>query len=148
MHKKHIVIIIFSLVFSLLSTNSSVSEEDCNKFEDKVPCLATSGDTWAMYVMARREYDIARTTGDYSLAMEWAYKARAERKVVVSRLLKMIYISLGKGLHNDPVESYVWLKEALSESEKNLYVARWIRRLELNMTSEQLNKAKSTIESK
>ena len=60
----------------------------------------------------------------------------------------MIYISLGKGLHNDPVESYVWLEEALSESEKNLYVARWIRRLELNMTSEQLNKAKSRIENK
>ena len=148
MHKKHIVIIIFSLVFCLLSANSSVSEEDCNKFEDKVPCLATSGDTWAMYVMARREYDIARTTGDYSLAMEWAYKAREEKKVVVNRFLKMIYISLGKGLHNDPVESYVWLEEALSESEKNLYVARWIRRLELNMTSEQLNKAKSRIESK
>ena len=86
MHKKHIVIIIFSLVFCLLSANSSVSEEDCNKFEDKVPCLATSGDTWAMYVMARREYDIARTTGDYSLAMEWAYKEREEKKVVVNRL--------------------------------------------------------------
>ena len=93
-----------------------------NKFEDKVPCLATSGDTWAMYVMARREYDIARTTGDYSLAMEWAYKAREEKKVVVNRLLKMIYISLGKGLHNDPVESYVWLEEALSESEKNISI--------------------------
>ena len=148
MANKYISISLVSAVFLILLNSYSLAAENCNELEDKVPCLAISGDTWAMYVMARREYDTARTTGDYSLAMEWAYKARAERKVVVSRLLKMIYISLGKGLHNDPVESYIWLEEALSESEKNLYVARWIRRLELNMTSEQLSKAKNRIESK
>ena len=58
----------------------------------------------------------------------------------------MIYISLGKGLHKDPIEAYVWLEEALAESEKNLYVARWIRRLELNMTADQIKEAKKRLQ--
>ena len=139
-------ITIFLILIVIVISNSSFAEDDCNKLEDKVPCLASQGDTWAMYVIARREYDLARTTGDYSKAMEWAYKAKSERRVIVSRLLKMIYISLGKGLHKDPIEAYVWLEEALAESEKNLYVARWIRRLELNMTADQIKEAKERLQ--
>ena len=55
-------ITIFLILIVIVISNSSFAEEDCNKLEDKVPCLASQGDTWAMCVIARREYDLARTS--------------------------------------------------------------------------------------
>ena len=67
-------IFIYVIIISLFTISSYAENIDCSKKEDKILCMAQQGDTMAMYVMGRREYTIARNSGDMTKALEWTLK--------------------------------------------------------------------------
>jgi len=141
---------IFIYVFFIISlfTISSYAENiDCSKKEDKILCMAQQGDTMAMYVMGRREYTIARSSGDMTKALEWTLKVmeHKDKERVANRLLKMIYIQLGEGVHKDYVQAYIWLQEGIDKGEKYVYLISWLQRLKYYMTEQQINDAEKIL---
>ena len=116
---------------------------DCIAEEDKVPCLAERGDPMAMYMMGRRAYEGARTTGDFTEALAWGQKVIKVRRHTGNMLLKMVYLQLGSGGHRDPVQAHVWLRQAIDNSEANLYLVPWLERLEAKMRPEEIERARN-----
>ena len=139
--------VLFALALSaamLLSQNSTVqAATECVAEEDKVPCLASKGDPMAMYMMGRRAYEGARTSGDFTEALAWGQKVIRVRWHTGNMLLKMVYLQLGAGQHRDHVQAHVWLRQAIDSSEDNLYLIPWLERLEVKMKPEEIEKAKS-----
>ena len=125
------IIIYIYIIFSLFTISANAENSECSNKEDKVLCMALEGDTMAMYVMGRREYTIARSSGDMTKALEWTLKvlAHKDKESVANRLLKMIYIQLGEGVHKDYVQAYIWLQEGINKGEDYIYLIRWQERL-------------------
>ena len=94
----------------------------------------------AMYVMGRRAYEDARTSGDFTAALNWSRKLAAAGEKNGERLLKMVYVQLGWGAHRDYVQAYVWLSEAIVAGDR--YLLPWRTMLVEKMTSEQVAQAK------
>jgi hypothetical protein len=94
----------------------------------------------AMYVMGRRAYEDARTSGDFTAALAWSRKLVAAGEKNGERLLKMVYVQLGWGAHRDYVQAYVWLSEAIVVGDD--YLLPWRNMLVEKMTSEQVAQAK------
>jgi TPR repeat protein len=107
--------------------------------------MAKQGDTMAMYVMGRREYTIARTSGDMTKALEWTLKVMEDKERVAGRLLKMIYIQLGEGVHKDYIQAYIWLQEGINKGEKYIYLIPWQKRLKYYMSENELIEAENII---
>lgn len=141
-----IVIYVFYII-SLFSFAAYGEDNSCSNKADKVLCMAEQGDTMAMYVMGRREYTIARTTGDMTKALEWTLKVMdyKDKERVASRLLKMIYIQLGEGVHKDYVQAYIWLQEGINKGEKYVYLIPWQGRLKYYMSEQQISEAKDIL---
>jgi TPR repeat protein len=116
---------------------------ECAADEDKVPCLAAKGDPMAMYMMGRRAYEGARTSGDFTEALAWGQRVIRVRRHTGNMLLKMVYLQLGSGQHRDHVQAHVWLRQAIDSREANLYLVPWLERLEAKMQPEEIEKAKS-----
>jgi hypothetical protein len=117
------------------------AESECPPGDESVPCQAQKGDPVAMYVMGRRAYEDARTSGDFTAALNWSRKLVAAREKNGERLLKMVYMQLGWGTHRDNVQAYVWLSEAIAAGDD--YLIPWRKMLVEKMTSEQVAEAKS-----
>ena len=141
-----IIIYIFFIV-SLFTISANAENSECSTKEDKVLCMALEGDTMAMYVMGRREYTIARKTGDMTKALNWTLKVleNKDSALVASRLLKMIYIQLGEGVHKDYVQAYIWLQEGINKGDNYVYLIRWQERLTYYMTEQQINDARKML---
>ena len=141
-----IIIYIFFIV-SLFTISANAENSECSNKEDKVLCMALEGDTMAMYVMGRREYTIARSSGDMTKTLEWTLKvlAHKDKERVANRLLKMIYIQLGEGVHKDYVQAYIWLQEGINKGEDYIYLIRWQERLMYYMTEQQINDARKIL---
>jgi hypothetical protein len=141
-----IIIYIFFIV-SLFSISANAENSECSAKEDKVLCMALEGDTMAMYVMGRREYTIARKTGDMTKALNWTLKVleNKDSALVASRLLKMIYIQLGEGVHKDYVQAYIWLQEGINKGDDYVYLIRWQERLTYYMSEQQINDARKIL---
>ena len=140
-------IFIYVIIISLFTISSYAENIDCSKKEDKILCMAQQGDTMAMYVMGRREYTIARSSGDMTKALEWTLKVmeHKDKERVANRLLKMIYIQLGEGVHKDYVQAYIWLQEGIDKWEKYVYLISWLQRLKYYMTEQQINDAEKIL---
>lgn len=141
-----IIIYIFFIV-SLFTISANAENSECSAKEDKVLCMALEGDTMAMYVMGRREYTIARKTGDMTKALNWTLKVleNKDSALVASRLLKMIYIQLGEGVHKDYVQAYIWLQEGINKGDDYVYLIRWQERLTYYMSEQQINDARKIL---
>jgi hypothetical protein len=141
-----IIIYIFFIV-SLFTISANAENSECSNKEDKVLCMALEGDAMAMYVMGRREYTIARKTGDMTKALNWTLKVleNKDSALVASRLLKMIYIQLGEGVHKDYVQAYIWLQEGINKGDDYVYLIRWQERLTYYMTEQQINDARKIL---
>ena len=137
-----IVMYVFFII-SLFSITAYAEDNTCLNKEDSVLCMAEQGDVMAMYIMGRREYTIARSSGDMSKALEWTLKVmeHKDKEMVAKRLLKMIYIQLGKGVHKDYIQAYIWLQEGINKGEKNVYLTPWQERLKYLMTENQIREA-------
>lgn len=94
-----------------------------------------------MYVLGRNAYETARTTGDFTEALQWARTLKALGEKNGARLLKMVHLQLAWGAHRDYVQAYTWLTEDLAAGDD--YVASLRRQLEEKMTPEQLAQARS-----
>ena len=116
---------------------------ECVAEEDKVPCLAETGDPMAMYMMGRRAYEGARETGDFTEALAWGQKVIRVRQHTGNMLLKMVYLQLGAGGHRDHIQAHVWLRQAIDSREANLYLVPWLERLEVMMEPEEIERARS-----
>ena len=55
--------------------------------------------------------------------------------------LKMVHMQLGRGVHKDYVQAYVWLSEDMPGDDD--YVEKWRKMLAAKMTAEQLEQARS-----
>jgi TPR repeat protein len=93
-----------------------------------------------MYVMGRRAYEAARTSGDFTEALTWSRRLVATGEENGRRLLKMVYLQLGWGAHRDYVQAYVWLSEAIAAGDD--YLLPWRKMLVEKMTPEQLDRAR------
>lgn len=127
---------------SLAQDATAQTATECVAEEDKVPCLAATGDPMAMYMMGRRAYEGGRTTGDFTEALAWGQKVIRVRRHTGNMLLKMVYLQLGAGQHRDRVQAHLWLRQAIDSSEANLYLVPWLERLEAKMEPEEIEKAK------
>lgn len=101
------------------------------------------GDPGAMYAVGRNAYEAARSSGDFSEALDWARKLNAMGEKNGERLLKMVYLQLGWGAHRDYVQAYVWLSEGIVGGED--YLVKWRKTLAEKMTPEQIAAAKKRI---
>ena len=120
--------------------SATAAESECPAGDGWVPCQAERGDPMAMYVMGRRAYEDARTAGDFTEALHWSRKLVTAGEKNGERLLKMVYIQLGWGAHQDYVQAYVWLSEAITAGDD--YLVPWRKMLAEKMTSQQLAEAK------
>ncbi len=118
----------------------TAAESECPAGDEWVPCQAQKGEPMAMYVMGRRAYEDARTSGDFTAALAWSRKLAAAGDKNGERLLKMVYVQLGWGAHRDYVQAYVWLSEAIVAGAD--YLLQWRNMLVEKMTSEQVAQAK------
>jgi len=141
------IILHICLIIYLFSISVMADDKTCLNSDDKVLCMALEGDAMAMYVMGRREYTIARKTGDMTKALNWTLKVleNKDSALVASRLLKMIYIQLGEGVHKDYVQAYIWLQEGINKGEKYIYLVPWQKRLKYYMSENELTEAENRI---
>jgi TPR repeat protein len=139
------IVLYISFIISLFSFTAYSEDDTCSNKVDKVLCMAKQGDTMAMYVMGRREYTIARTSGDMTKALEWTLKVMEDKERVAGRLLKMIYIQLGEGVHKDYIQAYIWLQEGINKGEKYIYLIPWQKRLKYYMSENELIEAENII---
>ncbi len=103
-------------------------------------CQAEKGDYAAMYSVARRAYDDARVSGDFTTALDWSRRLAATGEKNGERLLKMAYIQLGWGTHRDYVQAYIWLSEGIAGGAD--YLGHWRSTLAGKMTPDQIAEAK------
>ena len=118
----------------------AADDAECPSGDGWLACRAQAGDPGAMYAVGRNAYESARTSGDYSEAMDWARKLNAMKDKNGERLLKMVYMQLGWGGHRDYVQAYAWLSEGIAGGED--YLVKWRKTLAEKMTPEQLAAAK------
>ena len=121
----------------------AAAEPECPSGDEWVPCRAQRGEPIAMYVMGRRAYEDARTSGDFTAALDWSRRLAATGDENGKRLLKMVYLQLGWGAHRDYVQAYVWLSEAIAAGDG--YLTSWRDKLAAKMTAEQVAQAKKRI---
>jgi hypothetical protein len=113
---------------------------DCPSGDEGMHCRAEQGDPVAMYVLGRRAYEDARTSGDFTAALDWARRLVAAKEKNGERLLTMVHLQLGWGAHRDYVQAYVWLSEGIAGGNESL--RRWRDKLVEKMTAEQVAQAK------
>jgi hypothetical protein len=123
--------------------SSAAEPAECPTGDEWLACRARMGDPGAMYAVGRNAYEAARSSGDFSEALDWARKLNAMGEKNGERLLKMVYLQLGWGAHRDYVQAYVWLSEGIVGGED--YLVKWRKTLAEKMTPEQIAAAKKRI---
>ena len=129
-----------ALMFAAWTSRVAAADADCPAGDEWVACAAEHGDRAAMYAIGRRTYDEARTSGDFTEALKWSRKLAATKEKNGDRLLKMVYLQLGWGVHRDYPQAYTWLSEAIASGDD--YLVPWRKMLIEKMTPEQLVEAK------
>jgi uncharacterized protein len=115
------------------------ADSECPAGDQWVSCQAAKGDPAAMYAVGRQAYDKARTSGDFTEALDWSRKLVAAGEKNGERLLKMVYIQLGWGAHHDYVQAYTWLSQGIKAGDD--YLVPWRKMLAEKMTPEQIAQA-------
>jgi TPR repeat protein len=118
----------------------AAGDAQCPQGGEWLACRARAGDPGAMYAVGRDAYEAARTSGDFSEALDWARKLDGMGDKNGERLLKMVYLQLGWGGHRDYVQAYVWLSEGIAGGDESL--VRWRKTLTEKMTPEQIAAAR------
>ncbi|MFO1350556.1 MAG: hypothetical protein U1F68_07735 [Gammaproteobacteria bacterium] len=119
---------------------AAAQANECPPGDTYVDCKAKAGDRMAIYVQGRNAYEAARSSGDFTQALETALQLAKQNDKNGERLLKMVYLQLGWGAHRDPVQAYIWLTQGMDAG--NDYVAPLRKQLMEKMTPEQLAQAK------
>lgn len=115
-------------------------EVDCPEGDESIECRAQAGDRIAIYVLGRQAYDEARESGDFTEALGLSRQLVDMGDKNGKRLSKMVYMQLGWGAHNDYVQAYVWLSEAIAGGDD--YLIKWRDMLGEKMPPDQLEQAK------
>jgi hypothetical protein len=118
---------------------------ECPSGDEWIPCQAENGDPMAMYVMGRRAYEEARTSGDFTAALNWSRKLVAAKEKNGERLLKMVYIQMGWGAHRDYVQAYMWL-DLSSAGEEGFYAVGSRSEVAAKMTPGQILQAQRLVD--
>ncbi len=128
------------LAITLIAGLGQAIGADCPAGPEGNLCKAENGDPAAMYMIGREAYDAARVSGDFGEAYKWASQSRQAGFLGGKMLFKMVHLQAGQGAHRDPVEAHYWLTKAIAEGED--YLVSWRRRLETEMTPEQIAEAR------
>lgn len=107
---------------------------------DEAKRQADEAERIAIFVRARKGYEDARTSGDFSEPLALSRQLAAQGNRAGKALLKMVYIQLGLGAHRDNVQAYRWLSEGIAGGAD--YLVKWRERLEGKMTPDQIADAK------
>ncbi len=126
---------------AMIVATAPASAADCAVGPEGNLCKAENGDPRAMYMVGRRFYldSLEAESGDLSDAYFWASRSKEEGFLGGRMLLKMVYLQLGDGHHNDYVQAHVWLTGAIDGGDE--YLVPWRKRLEYRMTDEQIAEA-------
>jgi len=124
-----------------IADRAYAEEIDCPEGDDSMECRARAGDRIALYVLGRESYDEARVSGDFSEALRLSRQLREVDDKNGKRLSKMVHMQLGWGAHNDYVQAYIWLSEAIAAGDD--YLDTWRDTLAEKMTPDQLEQAKA-----
>jgi len=90
--------------------------------------------------VGRSAYETARTSHDFTEALDWARRLDKMGDKNGERLLKMVYMQMGWGAHRDYVQAYAWLSEGIAGGAE--YLVQWRKMLAEKMTPEQVAAAK------
>lgn len=150
-------------------TAATAAETECPSEDNSVPCQADEAkrqadeakreadeaereadeaERIAIFVRARKGYEDARTSGDFSESLVLSRQLAAQGNRAAKGLLRMVYMQLGSGTHKDYVQAYVWLSEGIARSADYPvkggadFVSKWRKRLEEKMTPDQIAQAK------
>jgi 1,4-alpha-glucan branching enzyme len=135
---RHAVIFSLSLLTADIALATKPSDE-CST-PDEAVCKADKDERVMLYGKGREAYEAARNTGDFTEAYTIARQLVIKNDKNGERLMKMVYMQLGWGKHNDYVQAYGWLNDGFLDGEK--YLASWREKLAEKMTPEQLAQAK------
>jgi TPR repeat protein len=134
------LLVIFILApWSQQAVRAAEEKPDCAPGPGRMLCLAEQGDSKAFYLVAREAYEEGRKSGDLTRALEWATKSANDGDRSGRKLLKMVYVELGLGVHRDFVQAYVWLTQAIADGHTWLPV--WRDKLAEKMNADQIAQA-------
>lgn len=135
---RHVVMLSLALFAADIALATKPSDECASP--DEAVCKADKDERVALYGKGRESYEKARTTGDFTEAYTIARQLVIKNDKNGERLVKMVYMQLGWGKHNDYVQAYGWLNDGFLDGEK--YLITWRDKLAEKMTPEQLAQAK------
>jgi hypothetical protein len=131
--------LVFCAAIALSESRFAAAEPACTS-DDEAVCKAEKDARIAMYIKGRNAYENARMTGDYTEAFTVSHKLALTGDKNGERLLKMVFIQLGRGEHKDLVQAYGWLSDGVADGLD--YVSLWRNKLVEKMSQEQLVEAK------
>jgi hypothetical protein len=131
---------LFSLALFAADVAFATKPSDECSSPDEAICKADKDERVALYGKGREAYEHARTTGDFTEAYTIARQLVVKNDKNGERLMKMVYMQLGWGKHNDYIQAYGWLNDGFLDGEK--YLVTWRDKLMEKMTPEQLQQAK------
>ncbi len=134
----HIALFSVALIAADFALATKPSDE-CGS-PDEAVCKADKDERVMLYGKGRDAYEVARNTGDFTEAYTIAKQLVIKNDKNGERLIKMVYMQLGWGKHNDFVQAYGWINDGILDGEN--YLAPWRDRLAEKMTPEQLTQAK------
>jgi TPR repeat protein len=123
-----------------MAAAQATDENGCPSGDQWLACRARAGDPGAMYAVGRSAYETARTSHDFTEALDWARRLDKMGDKNGERLLKMVYMQMGWGAHRDYVQAYAWLSEGIAGGAD--YLVQWRKMLAEKMTPEQVAAAK------
>ncbi len=135
---RHAVIFSVALFTADIALATKPSDE-CTS-PDEAVCKADKDERVMLYGKGREAYEAARNTGDFTEAYMIARQLVIKNDKNGERLMKMVYMQLGWGKHNNYLQAYGWLNDGFLDGEK--YLITWRDKLAERMTPEQLAQAK------
>jgi hypothetical protein len=103
-------VLAFSLALFAADIALATKPSDECSSPDEAVCKADKDERVMLYGKGRDSYEVARNTGDFTEAYTIAKQLVIKNDKNGERLMKMVYMQLGWGKHNDYVQAYGWLK--------------------------------------
>lgn len=132
--------LVIAAVTATLGMHAVADEMPVCESEDEAACMADRDERVAIYAKGRDAYDNARTSGDFSEALILSRQLASKGDKNGERLLKMVHLQLGWGVHKNFIQAYGWLSEGIAGGGD--YLLHWRNLLAEKMTPEQLAEAK------
>lgn len=132
--------LVIASVTATLGMHAVAAEMPVCESEDEAACMADRDERVAIYAKGRDAYDNARNSGDFSEALILSRQLASKGDKNGERLLKMVHLQLGWGVHKNFIQAYGWLSEGIAGGGD--YLLHWRNLLAEKMTPEQLAEAK------